>query len=419
MVEKEAYSQAAGTGNYEKPTGLFGKYDNARRYWEDQITAIFLAPALEQLVLRKNKNNEKLRILDLGCGSGDGYELLMGVRKSKSMIAEPSTNIISPDMLEVYIGVDINEDLLGQAEACHRHNSDLEFICADISEGLPRSISDQEPFDVYFTSYGTLSHFYDDQNAKLIADIFRPAPQDSIFMGDWLGSHSYEWQDLWLNAPDSEQFMDYRISYIFPEEERGQHEISAFPLKLMTRDKIKRIMDKASRESEVQFKALKFFDRSIIVGRHTDTGDYNPNCVPYRKLINSLYEVNNRTDLNELKFKYSSHTGFEELNRFFDAFFAHCAVLVKQTVEMLKSYDEHKAIIEDIHVKEKSLLNPVKDAILSMRRLIYQHESIENDDFRANMIEPHLAYLLRKIEIELQPGTGVGHGLVGLFEIKK
>jgi hypothetical protein len=40
-------------------------------------------------------------------------------------------------------------------------------------------------------------------------------------------------------------------------------------------------------------------------------------------------------------------------------------------------------------------------------------------DSRANIIEPQLAYALRKLEMELQTGDGVGHGLVGVFEIKK
>ena len=36
-----------------------------------------------------------------------------------------------------------------------------------------------------------------------------------------------------------------------------------------------------------------------------------------------------------------------------------------------------------------------------------------------NFIEPMLGYCLRKLEMELQPGSGMGHGLVGVFEIRK
>jgi len=40
-------------------------------------------------------------------------------------------------------------------------------------------------------------------------------------------------------------------------------------------------------------------------------------------------------------------------------------------------------------------------------------------DPRANIIEPHLGYSLRKLEMELQPGMGAGHSLVGVFEVMK
>ncbi|MBW2199150.1 MAG: hypothetical protein JRF58_15225 [Deltaproteobacteria bacterium] len=79
MSEKKAYTQAFQTGKYDKATGLLGKYDNVRRFWEDQVTAIFLRPALNDLVARKKKRLERMRILDVGCGSGDGYDLIMGV----------------------------------------------------------------------------------------------------------------------------------------------------------------------------------------------------------------------------------------------------------------------------------------------------------------------------------------------------
>ncbi|RLB36744.1 MAG: class I SAM-dependent methyltransferase, partial [Deltaproteobacteria bacterium] len=79
MPERKAYSQAFNTGRYEKVTGLFGKYDNVRRLWEDQITSIFLRPHLNNLVDYKKKRLERLRILDLGCGAADGYDLIMGV----------------------------------------------------------------------------------------------------------------------------------------------------------------------------------------------------------------------------------------------------------------------------------------------------------------------------------------------------
>jgi len=79
MTEKTAYTQAFQTGKYEKASGLLGKYDNVRRFWEDQVTGYSVRPALNNLVERKRHHLERIRVIDLGCGGGDGYDQLMGV----------------------------------------------------------------------------------------------------------------------------------------------------------------------------------------------------------------------------------------------------------------------------------------------------------------------------------------------------
>ncbi|MBW2163045.1 MAG: class I SAM-dependent methyltransferase [Deltaproteobacteria bacterium] len=273
MSEKEAYSQAAGTGKYDKASGLLGKYDNVRRFWEDQVTGIFLRPALNKMVEQKKAHLERIRILDLGCGSGDGYDLLMGVTAKDPGIYEYITAVITPDMLKEYVGIEINDKLIKQAETDYGHYPKVRFIQDDLSSGLPESATKQDPFDIYLTSYG-------------------------------LGRYSYEWQDLWHYPQDQECFMDYRISYIYPEELRNQANVAIFPLRLITRDKIMHIIDESARESGAEIKPLAFFDRSILIGRHTDTGDYNKNCPKLRTQVNSLFEGYVRTDLESLLVDY-------------------------------------------------------------------------------------------------------------------
>jgi len=279
MAEKKAYSQAFETGKYEKVSGLLGKYDNVRRLWEDQVTGIFIRPYLNNIVEERRQRLERMKILDLGCGSGDGFELVMGVTTKDPGIYEYVTAAITEDMLKEYVGLDINRDLLRQAEAYYGNNSKMHFIEADLTHGLPPEIlNDHSPFDFYFNSFGTLSHFHDEECVQIIVDICKHAPDYAIFMGDWLGRYSYEWQDLWHHPLDQEYFMDYRISYIFSEEERAKADIESFPLRLMTRDEIMNIIAKASQGSGVEIKPLTFFDRSIFIGRHMDTADYNRHC---------------------------------------------------------------------------------------------------------------------------------------------
>ncbi len=419
MSEKKAYTQAHGTGKYDKATGLLGKYDNVRRFWEDQITGIFLRPALNNLVEEKRRRLERIRILDLGCGSGEGYDLLMDVTTKDPAIYEYITSAITQDMLQEYVGVDINEDLLRQAEEYYGHLPKTRFVQGDLSNGLTPELTEKPPFDVYFTSFGTFSHFHDHQSVKIIADICKHAPERAIFMCDWLGRYSYEWQDLWHHPLDKEYFMDYRISYIYPEEERDKVDVASFPLRLITRDEIIKIIDQASKESGTKIKPLKFFDRSIYIGRHMDTGEYNANCPKLRLPANSLFEGYVRTDLESLLVDYVPRSGFDHLNNFFEMFFMSCNTLVQYTISLLSNYDSKKNNLNDIPEILPYYPVPLKEAMEAMRRVIEGVGWVPWGDVRANVIEPHLGYSLRKLEADLQPGTGVGHGLVGIFEIRK
>jgi SAM-dependent methyltransferase len=419
MAEKTAYTQAFQTGKYEKASGLLGKYDNVRRFWEDQITGISLRPALNHLVERKKHHLERIRVLDLGCGGGDGYDQLMGVTTKDPGLYEWITGAITYDMLKEYVGLDLNPDLVQQAQEYHANNPKTRFYIGDLTEGLPPEIWEEPPFDVYFTSYGTLSHFHDHQAAKIIADICKHAPDEAIFMGDWLGRYSYEWQDLWHHPVDQEYFMDYRISYIYPEEIRSQVEVATFPLRLITRDEVLKIVEQASRESGVELKPLKFFDRSVLIGRHMDTGDYNANCPKIRLPINSLFEGYCRTELESLFIDYVPRQGFDYLNNFFEMFFMCTNTLVKYTIALLSAYDLETEQLGSMPEIMPFYPEPLKMAMDTMRRVIQGIGWVSFGDVRANVIEPILGYSLRQLEMDLQPGMGVGHGLIGIFEIRK
>lgn len=419
MAEERAYTQAATTGKYDKASGLLGKYDSVRRFWEDQLTGLFLRPALNDLVIRKTNDLQRIRILDLGCGNGDGYDLIMDVNTRDAGIYDYITAAITQDRLQAYVGVDINEELLSQAEACYGTNPKMSFQREDLSKGLTEGITRHEPFDLYFSSYGTWSHFHDDQAVKLVADIASHAPDRALFVGDWLGRWSYEWQDLWDAPMDEEYFMDYRISYIYPEEERNKVGVASFPLRLMCRDEIQNIIDRAAKEASCRIRPVKYFDRSILVGRHLDTGDYNANCPRLRYVINSLFEGYTRTDLETLIVDHIPRQGYGYLNNFFESFFMASNALVWYTIELLSAYDAEKGELISVPQVRAYYPEPLKEVMHSMKRIIEGVGWLRWGDVRANVIEPHLGYSLRKLEMELQPGIGVGHSLCGIFEIRK
>ncbi len=419
MAETQAYCQAASTGKYEKPSGILGKYDNVRRFWEDQLTTDLLAPALNDLLERRGNTKDCLRVLDLGCGSGDGYELLTCVPRRETSYAQVNVRVINDNVLGNYLGLDINPDLIGQAELCHGANPKVRFVEGDLTQGLPRDIAEQEPFDLYFAGDGTLSHFHDNQTAQLIADIASHAADGSVFIGDWLGRYSYEWQDLWQRPNGDDYFMDYRISYIYSEEERARVEVSSFPLRLMSRDEVLNVARRAEEMSGVELVPLTLFDRSILIGRHMETGDYNPHCKPVRTAVNSLFEPHLRTDLSALTVHYVPKDGFEELNSFFQTFYNACNELVDYTAALLDACDGPSPGPRTLPEPPQSDLAPLTEAMQVMRRTVDNVTRIGVCDARANFIEPMLAYCLRKLEMDVQTGAGVGHGLVGVFQVKK
>ena len=144
MAEIDAYNEALKSGQYQKPGGLLGKYDNVRRFWEDEELGLYLRPYLERLVARRKERGERLRMLDLGCGSGDGFEFITSI-SSKSLISKHNAKVIEPDMLELYQGIDINEGLLRQAQAIYGGRQNMVFVQSDFND---YDFSSEEPYDL-------------------------------------------------------------------------------------------------------------------------------------------------------------------------------------------------------------------------------------------------------------------------------
>ena len=103
------------------------------------------------MVEQKKAHLERLRVLDLGCGSGDGYDLIMGVTAKDPGIYEYITAVITPDMLEEYAGIEINDELIKQAEADYGHYPKVRFIQDDLSTQEQRDLIMRLHESGYFT----------------------------------------------------------------------------------------------------------------------------------------------------------------------------------------------------------------------------------------------------------------------------
>lgn len=422
LEQMPAYSEAVTSGLYAKQSGLVGKYDNVRRYWEDEITRMFLRPYLQKLIDRSQSLMRRLRILDLGCGSADGYELLAGVRQRDAGLKQTEVDLLSDDILGIYKGVDLNEDLLDQARALYGQNPKITFAQADFTEGL-KLIDGEKPYDLYFSSFGTFSHHNDDETAiRLLADIATNVENYCIILCDWLGRFSYEWQSLWTNHPEELRNMDYVVSYIYGPEERElrRHELQHLTLRLMSRMEAEHIVSEASKRAGVEIRPLTWFDRSVFCGRHMDTGEYNPHAQPIRNAINSLHEPNLRTEFGSLLINYVPKTGFEFINEYFEHLQMCWNTLVKYTASLIENFDEaERDYQEEPPAVPISYPAALRDMMERMKLVVKGIGWLGYGLPRENIIEPQLGYALRYLVCNLQQGQGCAHGLVGIFEVDK
>ncbi len=420
--QMHAYTEAVKSGTYAKKSGLTGKYDNVRRYWEDEVTRQYIRPFLQRLIENKKRSLKRLRILDLGCGSADGYELLSGIRYRYPSLQEVEIDLLTPDMLGQYTGIELNDELIEQAVGIYGDNPKMKFRKGDFTRGLPVG-KKEEPYDLYFSSFGTCSHHNKDETlVKLLSDIAVKTHDRALVICDWLGRFSYEWQSLWTNDLDKIKNMDYAVSYIYEKEEREarRDELQHLTLRLMSRQEAEKIIKEASRKAGVQIKISKFFDRSVFTGRHMDTADYNPHAQPIRQAVNSLHEANMRTDLNSLIINYAPKENFDFLNSYYESLQTSWNTLVEYTEDLLFDYDEEKQAFRNPPAEPPAGYPPVLRAMMEkMKRVVEDTGWFDTGSPRENIIEPQLGYALRHIITNTQQGIGCGHGFVGIIEIDK
>jgi hypothetical protein len=277
----------------------------------------------------------------------------------------------------------------------------------------------EEPYDIYLASYGTLSHNEDDQTIELLANIARNSRNGSLIIGEWLGRYSYEWQPLWTKELKQDRWMDYVISYLYSEGEQKRKELSSFPLKLMSKEEVLSIVEQSRKKAGVGIKLRELFDKSIFIGRHIDTAQYNPHCQPMRRAVNSLFEPNVRTDLEHLLIDYVPKEGFPEVNSFFEKLKTCWNMLAQYGINLLHLVDSGENLPK-LNLPEEAQYYPqLKKAMEGMKGVIEGAQGLKIGDPRAHIIEPQLGYNFRELEIGLQEGKGCGHGIVAILEIEK
>src|SRR3989304_10261127 len=252
----EFYDVAAQVGFYGlEKGGLTGKKDYVRKYWEDIVIKSTIRSPIEKLLVRKID----IRVMYLGCGSGEGFELLTHVPVSQPLSSGKQCFVLSPDQIS-YTGIDVSDSMIQQGRKNYENRNNVRFEQADLNRGFP--LADEQPFDIYFSSYSSLSHLAPDKLAQLIEEIFNHAESEAFIVLDMLGKYSLEWPKYWNQ---SRTMLPYNMAYLIPPELRSKEPVQWCDVCYWTPSMLFQMLDKASKNTETCIQIVQFIDRSVFV----------------------------------------------------------------------------------------------------------------------------------------------------------
>ncbi len=410
----KTYSDTVARGYYNKHVGgLLGKHDNVRTYWEDQLTRRVMHPFVSRIASTCRAEKRGVRILDLGCGAGQGYELLTRINQKELNLDDELSYVMPAKEIELFLGVDISDAMVDQGRQNYNNVPNVAFEQADLSEGLG-PIKSEPPFDIYFSSYGALSHLDTAELLLCLTEILHHARPGALVILDLVARYSPEWPVYWDTTHDSNDMRQYSMSYMYEEDEQRNGEVENFSLRFWSGDEIRKLCSLLSQQIGVTLNPLALLDRSIFVGRHVDTREYQCKLPRLRKVVNHLYELNVRTKLERLRVHYLPSDGHEELNQFFSELAMCWTKVVNFTLERI-----HGQRIDLVELNGwREFPPPLQAALMTMDRVIDSVSWIDLGDVRANILEPQLAYVLRRLEYTMQSGRGYGHGLVAVLQVE-
>lgn len=407
-LKTEFYETAVETGFYGlEKSNLFGKKDNVRKYWEDIFIKLLLHPYIEKILKEKGK----IRVVDLGCGSGEGFELLTHIPKRSHDASGDKYFLLSTDQIERYVGFDISPSMILQGEKNYPQYSNVEFVGHDLSKGFPAL--KEESFDLYFSSYSSLSHLTKGELEGLTKQIFLHTEGTAYIVFDLLGKYSPEWPKYWNKS--NEEMLPYNMTYLLEPQERVSKKIETFYMAFWSADELRTMINNISLDTRKKSKIVEMKDRSIFVGRHMDTGIFNSTPQEIRYSLNCALDRDHRGNIEKLKVDLS--------------FIQEYKYLPKDIMERILAYkNDWDNILNLIEALQSSKDKIVKELIensssvlseeMKMLTWLYRNSSrFSVVDFLASIFWPQVAVILRNLGMSLPDGLGCGHGLFCIVEV--
>lgn len=405
------YSDTVARGLYDRPVGgLWGKYDNVRTYWEDRITRVTMGPFVAACDRRARAQGRKVRILDLGSGAGQAYGLLTHIDERGLNVDDAPRFVLPDSRIGLYLGVDLSVAMVEQGRRNYAEVAAVRFEQADLRDGLA-AVAPEPPFDIYVSSYGSLSHLDASDLAHCLTDVLRHAPSGAVVVLDLVGRYSPEWPGYWHAVTDADKMRPYSMSYLYEDGRNG--DVERFPLRFWTGEEIRDLCAQLAGGTGVAIEPVAIVDRSIFVGRHIDTREYGCRLPPLRGLVNRLYEQNVRTRLEDLRVDHRLVSPNEAVERFFRTLTESWNRVLDFTLARLSCTRLDPVALDGW----RSFPPALQEALVTMDRVVGSASVIDVGDTRANVVEPQLAYVLQRLEYALQEGLGCGHGLLAVLRI--
>lgn len=342
-----AGAYAGAVDHYLSPS----RRDAVKILWEEPATRTLLDEVVGRLA-----DNTMMRVLDVGCGAGDGLSLLRSAPGCRQRTLAPTGFN--------YVGLDFDEQLLDAARLLHGDADNVRFVHGDVRDGVPAGA-----YDLYLSCGVPYSHLTEVELEQVLVSLFAAArgnANPAAIMVDVLGRYSIEWTSRW-----DQQRWPYRMSFFDSDQPAASADMTCY-----SGAELKAVLRQAADLADCQLTGIACRDRSIMVGRHTSTGEFASDLPPYRTLVNDLVDPDRDADYDQLLFDIALPEAPAPIAEFFRDFSR-----------------DWNALITDI------------------RR--YSLEATSRDQVTA-VLQPMLASGLERLEATRQRGLGVGHSLTAV-----
>jgi SAM-dependent methyltransferase len=350
-----------------------------------------------------------VRILDLGCGAGQAYGLLTRIDQQGLNVDDAARFVLPDERIGLYLGLDLSQAMVDRGRRNYAALDHVRFEHADLRDGLA-AVATEPPFDIYASSYGSLSHLDTAGLANCLRDVVRHAAPGAIVVLDLMGRYSPEWPGYWSAATDAEKVRPYSMSYLYAD--RDDTGIERFPIRFWTGAEISALCAGLAIDTGVAVEPLELVDRSVFVGRHVDTREYGCRLPPLRGLVNRLYERTIRTPIEELHVDWCPAPPDAAAAGFFRTLTESWNQVIDFTLARMS-----RRIDPGTLPGWPSFTPALKAALATMDQVVGSAGTIDVGDTRADVVEPQLAYVLQRLELTLQGGLGCGHGLLAVLRV--